>query len=395
MQDGEDLNLRWSFRDVTERRLDQEALRESEARFRTLAETAVAAILIVQAGKIVYANPAACETTGSPASELLEREFLSLVHPDFRADLQQQEVGAPVSPSRLQEVPIRRELRLVSKAGEGCWVDLTAGLMQLREAPVWVISAYDITRRVQVEQARTELLRRLVDAQEEERSRISRELHDQMGQSLSALILGLKSIEEVVPAAYIQRIEQMLAIADELVRETHQLALDLRPAALDDLGLSAALANYAEEWSERYAVEVDYQSTIQNDEELPIQAALAVYRIVQEALTNVIRHAQAGKVSLILTMGSEFENWRGTSRSAQRQRRPGSLLAIVEDDGMGFAVEELFSQGSSKSRLGLLGMKERAELLGGSLNIESAPGRGPAIFVRIPVVQQKVGGRHG
>jgi signal transduction histidine kinase len=258
-----------------------------------------------------------------------------------------------------------------------------------------VITAYDITRRVQVEQARTELLRRLVDAQEEERLRISRELHDQMGQSLSALILGLKSVETVVPAAYVQRVQQMLSIAGELGRETHQLALDLRPTALDDLGLSAALANYAEEWSERHEIEVDYQSTIQHDGELPIQAALAIYRIVQEALTNVVKHAQASKVSLILTMSAEFGNWRPGSLSAHRPRRPGFLLAIVEDDGLGFDVEEAFQKSSSKGRLGLLGMIERAELLGGTLNIESAPGRGTTIFVRIPAAQAGGGGDGG
>ena len=136
--------------------------------------------------------------------------------------------------------------------------------------------------------------------------------------------------------------------------------------ALDDLGLQTALRNYVAKWSELTRVPVEFQSICLGDERLAPQVETAIYRIVQEALTNVIKHAQAHCVSLIL------------------ERREGHVSAIVEDDGCGFAVEASDAAPGKTYRLGLLGMQERATLVGGTLNIESTPGAGTTIFVRVP-----------
>jgi signal transduction histidine kinase len=237
----------------------------------------------------------------------------------------------------------------------------TAELARLNAALTAEVAAHK-----RAEAARLELLRRLAGAEEAERHRLARELHDQMGQNLTALSLGLKSLKDAAPAPSPARarLQQMQELADLMGREVHQLALELRPTALDDLGLQTALSNYVEAWSERSGAEADFHGTGLDDERLPPAVETALYRVVQEALTNVLKHARAGRVSVIL-------------------RRAGpEALAIVEDDGRGFDAE---AAPGVAGRLGLLGMRERLALVGGALTVESAPGKGTAVFARVPL----------
>ena len=223
----------------------------------------------------------------------------------------------------------------------------------------------------QTDAARREAVQQLINAKEAERHRIARELHDQMGQHLTALSLGLKVLKdgtdtpESSPAR--QRLQQLQELADLIGREMHHLALELRPTALDDLGLQTALGNYVEEWSGRSGVGVDFHSTGLDEKRLPSPIETALYRVVQEGLTNVLKHAQARRVSLILQCSSD------------------QVLAIVEDDGRGFDAEAAISTRGPRGRLGLLGMRERVALVGGTLTIESTPGRGTTLFARIPL----------
>jgi signal transduction histidine kinase len=227
--------------------------------------------------------------------------------------------------------------------------------------------AAEIGMREAAEEDRRELLRRLGTAQEDERRRIARNLHDQMGQLLTALGLGLKALDNAIPDPSPGRphLAGLRELTDQIGREFHQLALDLRPTALDDLGLRTALATYAEAWSERSGVAVDFQSTVADAERLPGASETALYRIVQEALTNVFKHAHARRVSVVLL------------RSAQQ------VSAVVEDDGLGFDPEKLDI--ADGRRLGILGMRERAALAGGSLLVESSPGQGATVIIRIPL----------
>jgi signal transduction histidine kinase len=150
-------------------------------------------------------------------------------------------------------------------------------------------------------------------------------------------------------------------VASKTLDEVHDLSMRLRPRVLDDLGLAAALERLAHEWQARYKIPVDV--AIQWSERLPGEIETALYRIVQEALTNIARHAQAKSVSILI------------------EKRGNSIRAIVEDDGIGFDP----SAQRGERHLGLLGMRERAELLGGALTIESAPGHGTSIFIEIPL----------
>ena len=227
----------------------------------------------------------------------------------------------------------------------------------------------EVAERQRAEDSRRTLLLLLVTAQEEERRRISRELHDRMGQQLAALMMGLKRLdgESYGRQAALATLQQLQELTDQLSKEAHTLAWGLRPPALDELGLHTALYNYIEEWAERSRVPVDFHSSGFEVGRLPLAHETALYRIAQEALTNVLKHSGADRVSFILEL------------------RGGYVLVVVEDNGKGFEVEAAMGASGKEYRLGLLGMRERAALLGGTLNIESAPGAGTSIFVRIPV----------
>ncbi len=213
---------------------------------------------------------------------------------------------------------------------------------------------------------RGQLLERVLAAQEEERHRIARELHDEVGQALTSLMVGLRLLEKEAdrPQTIVARVADLKLMTDGVLEDLHRLAIDLRPASLDHLGLVAALRQYVEEYSRQHGLAVQFETVRLDSERLPPDIETALYRIVQEGLTNVVRHAQAARADVLL------------------ERRGDRVVAIVEDDGVGFDPEAALTNG----RLGLFGMRERAEMLGGTLTIESAPGAGTTVFVEIPHV---------
>ena len=224
----------------------------------------------------------------------------------------------------------------------------------------------------QKEALRRQLLERVITVQEEERKRIARELHDQIGQALTSLIMTLKVLEE---AGSLQQarahIGELRDVVVQILKGVRELALQLRPSVLDDLGLPAALRHYLRGYEDRFRVPVDLQILGLDRERLPPEVETALYRIVQEALTNVARHAQAHSVSVLL------------------EKRGASMKLIVEDDGRGFDVLQVMGSGPHEGNLGLYGMRERASLLGGTLTIESSPGAGTTVFVEIPLQRRE------
>jgi PAS domain S-box-containing protein len=219
----------------------------------------------------------------------------------------------------------------------------------------------EIAERERAERARTDLLGRLVFAQEDERRRIAREMHDQFGEQLTALghrIASLKSAAAGQSELH-EPIEALQIVAQQLDRDVDHLVWELRPTALDDLGLRAALSNYVQTWSARAGISAELHASGLLDDRLGSEAETTLYRIAQEALTNVAKHSRAKNVELIL------------------ERRADHVLLIVEDDGAGFDPA-VGTQG-----FGLLGMQERASLVGASLEIESALGQGTTILVRM------------
>ncbi len=203
--------------------------------------------------------------------------------------------------------------------------------------------------------------RRVIDALELERRRLSRELHDETGQALTSILLGLRALEDTLET---EESHQAIARLRELVvatlQDVRRLALELRPSALDDFGLVAAVEHLTRTFAEKTGMKVDFGAAL-GDERLPTEVETALYRIVQESLTNIVKHARAQRVSIALT------------------RMEGSVKAVVEDDGRGF------DPATTDGGFGLVGMGERLALLGGRLRIESSPGAGTTIAADVPV----------
>jgi signal transduction histidine kinase len=214
----------------------------------------------------------------------------------------------------------------------------------------------------QSEQVSRDVVRRVVEAQELERARLARELHDETGQALTSILLGLKPLERATGA---DEIREAVASVRELVVETLQdvrrLAVELRPTALDDFGLEAAVERLTDGFREQSGLQVELELQL-GGERLPPEAETALYRVIQEAFTNVVKHSGASRVSVLL------------------QRKEGAALAVVEDDGTGFDPAE-----TREDALGLAGMRERVALAGGRLRIESSSGAGTTLVAEVPV----------
>ena len=214
------------------------------------------------------------------------------------------------------------------------------------------------------------LSHQLMQAQEAERRRIARGLHDEIGQALTALRVNLQAVQRSVNAPDVtSRLEDSIELADDACRQVRDLSLDLRPSLLDDLGLVPALRWYIDRQAQRAEFIGHLSAGPALEKRLPNGVKIACFRTVQEALTNVARHARAERVDL------ELREWEG------------ELLLIIQDDGVGFNVEAALEEAAHGRSLGLLGLQERVRLTGGKLEIESAPGQGVTIRARFPLPQ--------
>jgi signal transduction histidine kinase len=228
----------------------------------------------------------------------------------------------------------------------------------------------EMRERERAEAAREALRRELLNAQEDERRRIARELHDQMGQNLTALNLGLKSLRDSDPSATnLSRVRPLQELAAQTARDLHRVALELRPAALDDLGLVKAVRTLVEAWAERCRIEADLATEAYDPAGVSSEIETTLYRIIQEALNNVAKHSGASRISLVL---------RRTADQAQ---------AIIEDNGRGFETTRALERPDGHGRLGLVGIQERLAGMNGSLHLESAPGQGATLIVRVPIIK--------
>ena len=210
------------------------------------------------------------------------------------------------------------------------------------------------------------LRRHLAAAEENERLRLSHELHDQAGQGLIAAILQLNEVDPSVDDATRDRLHLVRKKMEDLGKTLHRIAWELRPPAIDELGLKKALASYIADWSEQCTTDADFQCDDPGIDNVPGEVGTAVYRVVQEGLTNVVKHAgQPSNVSVVI----------GRVNTA--------LQVIVEDNGCGFDIATINTKDGSYRGLGLDGMRERLMLIGGTLEIESTPGAGTTLFARI------------
>ncbi len=357
-------------RDVTALRLAEESRRESEERFRTTFENAGIGMAIVDTqGRPIKCNPALQRMLGYSEEELGCMIFTEFTHPDDR----ELDTGLYRELTAGKRDKYEIEKRYIRKDGQVVWGLLNVSLVKETNgtAKYAVGMVEDITERRRAaedlqrsfEQLRA-LAGRLQSVREEERKTIAREIHDELGQALTAIKIDLSSLSLDLAATGDEgpaKTKSILQLVDDTIQSVRRISAELRPGLLDDLGLVAAVEWAVEEFEARTGTK-GHLTLPPDDIVIPAEYATAVFRILQETLTNVARHADASEVSVRLA------------------REDGDLCLEVRDNGIGIGEEHL----SAGSSLGILGMRERAVLLGGELIIRGIPSGGTTVRVRIP-----------
>ena len=258
----------------------------------------------------------------------------------------------------------QEELRRQYEELEAIIAGRTAELAEVNETLL-----YQMEQRRIIEEERVALLQKIVTTQEDERRRIARDMHDSLGQQLTAMRLKLASMKtDMYKGIRIEaELEGLQELGKRIDSEVNFLVWELRPSALDDLGLAAAIDNYVREWSRHYGVNAEFHAGRLGRARLKENVEINLYRIAQEALNNVQKHARAKNANVVL------------------EARERTLVLVIEDDGDGFDTSEIRAGREVGGGLGLVGMHERAAIIGGAIEIESAPGSGTTVFVRVPM----------
>ena len=356
-------------RDVTSRKLAQGALRESEARYRLLVDMSPCAIGVHQDGNVVMVNQAALSLFGaSRADDLIGWPIEGLIHPDHRAaarDRIERMLAGETGLYPAEEVYLKLD-------GSVFDVEVSAAPFTYNGRPAVQVIALDISQRKRADAALRDsrrqlqfLSKRVLEVQEAERRRVAHELHDELGQALTAIKINLQGQQRLATPSPADPRSESLRIVDQALQQVRTLALALRPSMLDDLGLAPALKWMAEQSAAQSGFMVRFH-TATSAARLEPEIETACFRIVQVALTNVQRHAGAQQVEIDLHQDG------------------ATLVLSVSDDGCGFDVAAMLDRASAGASLGLLGMRERAGLIDGQLEIVSAPGQGSTVRLRCP-----------
>ncbi|MDA8306333.1 MAG: PAS domain S-box protein [Deltaproteobacteria bacterium] len=352
------------FRDLTERKMMEQSLRDTDLRFRTILQTANAGFWLIDMDTVtIDVNPRMCEILGRNREEVVGRKIFDFVDGENRAIFEDQIKLKAHRKSGSYEIALSRP----DASHVYCNFNTTPFLDELGNAVGSFAMVTDITERKQAERRLREIPSMLIEAQEEERKRLASELHDSIGQTLAALKFRIEFILDTLrngeKNVAIRATEEFVPILQRSIEETRAIYMGLRPKVLEDFGVISALRWYRDEMLKLYPerhIEIEF---IGEENQIPKHLSIPIFRIAQEALNNTSKHSKAEWVEILITANAN------------------EIELIVSDDGIGMDVDQILRSGTAKS-LGLDGMRERAEMFGGSLSIESAPGEGTTVRAR-------------
>jgi PAS domain S-box-containing protein len=361
--------VRGIARDITEARMAERAVRDSEERYRELFENSKDAFYVHDMdGVYVSVNRAAEKLSGYSRKQIVGKHFSEFMTPEHARQVQRQ-----LQKKLDSSGETTYEIEMITKKGKHVPVEISSRLIYENGVPVGVQGCVrDISEKRKAHEAARNYSRQLIDAQEGERRRISRELHDQVGQILTAVKMNLYALQHhCTQPEILLSINDNLKVIDEAVDQIRHLSIDLRPLLLDDLGLVVALRWYLERQTRNIGIPAKFVSgSLDEDDRFSSELETACFRIVQEGVTNVVRHARATRISVRL------------------ERVVTDLILLITDDGAGFDARMLRTS-SGMSTLGLRGMEERAQAVGGTITIDSAPALGTEICARFPIKGEK------
>jgi PAS domain S-box-containing protein len=351
---------------IAERKRVEIALRESEERYRELCENAKDAIYVHDLeGTYLGINRAAEKLSGYSREEIIGHNFKEFIAPEYVKYVRDSFW------KRLAQLgETTYEVEVIAKDGRRVPIEVSSRAIYDKGVLVGVQGmARDITERKLAEDALQMFSRHLIEAQEEERRRIARELHDQIGQILTAVKMNLHAVQQFCQGSEAgSYVKDNIEAVDEALRLVRDLSVELRPPILDDLGLTTALRWYDDRYTKRTGLNVEVVVDLPDENErFSRDLETACFRIAQEALTNVVRHAKA------------------TQAVVRLSRDEDGLLLTVKDDGVGFDVERLRKRAPRVATLGLISMQERAHAAGGVIKIDSAPAHGTEIRFSLPL----------
>ena len=372
---GHEVSTRFTIFDATERRQYENDLLEARRRadhYKTIVQASGDAIFSFDASSVILTwNPGAEAMFRRTAAEAVGKDLLQVIQLEQTASLTE----------TMEQLRAGKHVNFVDviRTETGNTIDVSVNLTPHIEPPGELVGVSaivrDITERKRAADARyqQQLLQNLIESQEAERQRFARDLHDHLGQQLTGLRLALGNLSASAADPGVR--EKIDAIKDQALaidRDLSFIAFELRPNVLHEVGLCAALENFVSEWSHNHDIPASFRGTSDTGLRLTPEIEINLYRIAQECLNNVLKHADASSVSVLLA------------------DRESMVRLIIEDDGKGFDPGEKESLIKvSGHGLGLLGMSERAAVIGGSFDLESSPGHGTTVFIRAPAVYSK------
>jgi PAS domain S-box-containing protein len=362
--------LRGTVQDITERKNAEEALRESEAKFRNVFQDAGVGMIIASLdGRFLAVNRTFCQYLGYTEQELLRMTVKDVTQPEdwplFSAKLEE----AIATGTSFQ----RFEKRCRHKSGCTVYTESSALLIQSPDGKpqYFVGEAINVTERKMAEQSLADANRRLIDAQEEERARIARDLHDDINQRLALLAIGIEQLRQSSPessAALGERVGELLRQTDEISADIQSISHQLHPSKLEYLGIVSAIKSFCQESEEKRKITIHF-SNENIPATIPREVSVCLFRVLQEALRNAMKHSGVRRFKVCL------------------QGTPGGIRLRVSDSGVGFDIESV----NSPRGLGLISMRERVRLVQGTLSIGTTPGGGTTIDAFVPITGVTVG----